>query len=368
MWYLKNLLNPRWIFDILKSGSNDFQSLIAKIKAWFWFDQQTLIIFGICFLFKCMAPSEGEGKCIGTYENGLDNVFTLKTSDITSAGGGDIEDGIYKGTGQSMPWIDTGFETTGDQLIVYANGDYFPWGKAATEKTTTYHPITKKLGDTDQWVTALQLSEDYQECELNTDIKYTQYDAKSVKELYENHLNKYTTVNPNNRDQGFAHRLAYDTTGIALPNVIQADCINHNNCEIDDTIDENPIGCVLRRGAGIYMKFGENMPFSYHIINHDVPSLRKECDATGSNCEYTYVKIGTNAIKTTRIPFTLPMMFYRRDELDEDIRDTQEEVNGKLVTYKQYDKETNYRFTILEPQTGVCPTGDPTYQTIDSQC
>ena len=368
MWYLKNLLNPRWIFDILKSGSNDLQSLWCKIKAWFWFDQQTLIIFGICFLFKCMAPSEGEGKCIGTYENGIDNVFTLKTSDITSAGGGDIEDGIYKGTGQSMPWIDTGFETTGDQLIVYANGDYFPWGKAATEKTTTYHPITTRLGDTDQWATALQLSEDYQECELNTDIKYTQYDAKSVKELYENHLNKYTTKNPNNRDQGFAHRLTYDTSGIALPNVIQADCINHNNCEIDDNKDENPIGCVLRRGAGIYMKFGEDMPFSYHIINHDVPSLRKECDATGSNCEYTYVKIGSNAIKTTRIPFTLPMMFYRRDELDEDIRDTQEELNGKLVPYSQYDKETDYRFTILEPQTGVCPTGDPAYQTIDSQC
>ena len=317
-----------------------------------------------------MAPSEGEGKCIGTYENGLDNVFTLKTSDITSAGGGDIENGIYKGTGQSMPWIDTGFETTGDQLIVYANGDYFPWGKAATEKTTTYHPITTKLGDTDQWVTALQLGEDYQECELNTDIKYTQYDAKSVKELYENHLNKYTVVNPNNRDQGFAHRMAYDASGIALPNVIQADCINHNNCEIDDSKDENPIGCVLRRGAGIYMKFGEQMPFSYHIINHDVPSLRKECDSTGSNCEYQYVKIGTNAIKTTRIPFTLPMMFYRRDELNEDIRDTQEEVNGKLVPYNQYDKETDYRFTILESVSGACPSPSvaPEYQIIDSQC
>ena len=69
MWYLKNLLNPRWIFDILKSGSMDLQSLWCKIKAWFWFDQQTLIVFGICFLFKCMAPSEGEGKCIGSYDN-----------------------------------------------------------------------------------------------------------------------------------------------------------------------------------------------------------------------------------------------------------------------------------------------------------
>ena len=371
MWYLKNLLNPRWIFDILKSGSMDLQSLWCKVKAWFWFDQQTLIIFGICFLFKCMAPSEGEGKCIGSYDNGIDNVFTMKTSDITTAGGGYIDEGIYKGSGQSMPWIDTGFETTGDQLIVYANGDYFPWGKAATEKTTTYHPVTTKMSDTDYWVTALKLSEDYQECELNTDIKYSKYDAKIVKELYENHLNKYTTTNPNNRDQGFAHRLAYDpVTNLPLPNVIQADCINHNNCEIDDSKDENPIGCVLRRGAGIYMKFGEEMPFSYHIINHDVPSLRKECDSTGTTCEYKYVTIGTNTIKTTRIPFTLPMMFYRRDELDEDIRDTQEDLIGKLVTYKQYDKETDYRFTILEGVSGACPspTVAPEYQVIDGQC
>ena len=368
MWYLKNLLNPKWIFEILKTGSNDLQGLIAKIKAWFWFDQQTLIIFGICFLFKCLAPSEGEGKCIGSYDKGIDNVFRLKTSDITSAGGNDLEKGIYTGVGQGMPWIDTGFETTGDQLIVYADGDYYPWGKAATEKTTTYHPITTRLGDTDIWITSLQLSEDYQECELNTDIKYTQYDERSVKELYENHLNKYTIINPNNRSAGFAH-VMLDRTKSADP--IQADCINHNNCEIDDTKDTNPIGCVLRRGAGIYMKFGEQMPFSYHIINHDVPSLQYVCDPTGANCDYKYVKLGENAIKTTRIPFTLPIMFYRRDEIDEDIRDTQEEINGKLVPYKLYDKQTNYQFTFLQPEgTGPCSPSstDPLLQEMNGQC
>ena len=340
MWFIKNLLNPRWIFDILQSGSNDFKTLCQKIKAWFYFDLQTIIVFGICFLFKCMAPSEGEGKCIGSYDNGIDNVYTLKASSITTAGGSDINDGIYKGVGQSMPWIDTGFETTGEQLVVYANGDYFPWGKAATEKTTTYHPVTTKVGDTDEWETSLLLSEDYQECELNTDIKYTQYDAQIVREYYENHLNKYTDVNPNNRGGGFAQVLL---NGSVSSTPIQADCINHNNCNVSPTGDQNPIGCVLRRGAGIYMKFGENMPFGYHIINHDIPQLRQVCNdgckceykrvtnpSTGKQewkkdcdpscvCEYKYINIGTNAIKTTRIPFTLPMMFYRREGLDEDM-------------------------------------------------
>gem|GEM_PF-2697023 len=393
MGFIKNLFNPRWIFDILQSGSNDFKTLCQKIKAWIYFDLQTIIVFGICFLFKCMAPSEGEGKCIGSYDNGIDNVYTLKASSITTAGGSDINEGIYKGVGQSMPWIDTGFETTGEQLIVYANGDYFPWGKAATERTTTYHPVTTKVGDTDEWETTLQLSEDYQECELNTDTQYTQYDAQIVREYYENHLNKYTDVNPNNKGGGFAQVLL---DGSVSATHIQADCINHNNCNVNPAGDQNPIGCVLRRGAGIYMKFGENMPFGYHIINHDIPQLRQVCNdgckcdyqrvtntVTGKQewkkncdpscvCEYKYINLGSNAIKTIRIPFTLPIMFYRREGMEEDIRDTQEEVNGKLIDHKLYDgRDPKYEFTILDAYgSGRCPAtiSNPKLQEINGQC
>jgi hypothetical protein len=41
-----------------------------------------------------------------------------------------------------------------------------------------------------------------------------------------------------------------------------------------------------------------------------------------------------------------------------------------LITYKQYDKQTDYRFTILEGVSGTCPspTVAPEYQVIDGQC
>ncbi len=366
--FFRNVLSIKKFFSILKGEDQSLFVIFKNIKNWCFILIDLMLLFGVFFLCKCLAPNEDEAKCIIQEETGANNIFEFDIAKNITAGGYHPEDGNYNDVGQSTGWVDTGFKTTGDNLIVYAIGDYFPWGKALTQKSILYHPILERAPD-GTMVSSLELKKDYEECVLNTNIVYSSLDNEMTRLLYENHLNKYTSVNPSNRTIGMSavlYEQGYDITGATKT---QTDCIQNNNCLTDDKINQNPIGCVLKNGAGIYLKIGENSNYAYHIINHQVPKLQKVCEDDGK-CVYRYSNIG-DKIETINIPFGLPLIVYNRNSDKKWIRDTQED-NTKIIPITSYDQETNYEFTTLEIVSAkTCEEEnytEPLYQTIGGSC
>ena len=344
MSFATELFSVKKFFTVLQGEPFSIKRLIKVIKSWFFIDINVLLLLGFFFLFKCLAPGKNEAHCILKEESINNNIFEFDISKNIAHGGHQPDGNIYNDIGQSTSWVDTGFITTGENLIVYATGSYFPWGKKLTQKSTSYHPIIEKTSD-GSFVSSLELKDDYEECRLNTDITYSIYDNEEVRLLYENHLNKYTEVNPSNRISTISsvlYNTGYDITGATKT---QADCIQNNNCLTDDEEHQNPIGCVLKNGAGIYMKIGENSNFAYHIINHQVPKLKQVCQSA-NNCTYEYYRNG-DKIETTTIPFGLPLIVYNKTQKNKFIRDTQED-NTKILPITSYTEETNYEFTTLK--------------------
>ena len=362
-WFLKNFLSISKYFQVVSGNTPlTLRGVVKLIKNWAFIDLNALIICGILFIGQCTQPKKDEAKCIKSVENGVDNIFEFDIKKSISSGGNNPENGIYGGdSGQSTMWIDTGFKTNGEDLIVFAIGDYFPWGKNITEPSTGYKHIMSIDKDGNILSSLQRVENDYLECKLNTELAYSLYDNEHVRLLYSNQLNKYTDVNPNNRGFGKSITIYNENQ--------QADCIIGNNCSIGGRDDDNPTACVLRNGAGIYMKIGD-VNYSYHIINHLIPKIKKKC-ITDDNCSYEYEKSG-DIILTHAVPFGLPMVVYRREKVSTYIRDTQER-NKNFIPITSYDKQTDYVFTTLKfSSSGDCLANGKTdttkYETINNNC
>ena len=240
------------------------KGILHKLVFWVTVTVFFLILYFILYLAQCSRPEGGSGVCLINENNGGSKTFTYDISNLSTGGECGIGD-PYEMTGQQVDWIDTGFETTGQQLIVYAYGNYFPWGEKQTPKTFSYHVSPVKMDDGNV-VDALSITTDYKECDLNTNINYSLTDDQDTKVMYENHFNSYTSINANNRN---------DNKGKAMiDSNIQGDCIIGNNCRIGSS-SETQSACVLKHGAGIYMRIGVDAPFSYQ--DHDIsvqPQLR----------------------------------------------------------------------------------------------
>ena len=363
MWFLKNFLSISKYFQVVSGNTPiTLRGIVRLIKNWAFIDINALVICGILFIGQCTKPTDDKVKCTKSIENGADNIFEFDVKKSISSGGNSPENGLYgEDKGQSTLWIDTGFKTNGENLIVFAIGDYFPWGKSITEKASGYQQVMT-INQNGEVASGLQKMDDaYLECKLNTDITYSLYDNENVRMLYSNQLNKYTDINPNNRGLG--------KSVIIYNQNQQSDCIIGNNCDLGGRDDNNPIACVLKNGAGIYMKIGD-VNYSYHIINHLIPKLKKKC-ITDDECTYEYEKSG-DTILTQAIPFGLPMVVWQRDKVSSYIRDTQEQ-NKNFIPITSYDRQTDYEFTTLKLiSTSNCNAGgynDATkYETIDNKC
>ena len=362
-WFLKNFLSISKYFQVVSGNTPiTLRGIVRLIKNWAFIDINALVICGILFIGQCTKPKDNEVKCIKSVETGVDNIFEFDVKKSISSGGDSPDNGLYgENQGQSTLWIDTGFKTNGENLIVFAIGDYFPWGKSITEKTSGYQQVMT-INQNGEVASGLQKMDDaYLECKLNTDISYSFNDNENIRLLYSNQLNKYTDINPNNRGLGKSIVIYNDNQ--------QSDCIIGNNCNLGGRDDNNPIACVLKNGAGIYMKIGD-VNYSYHIINHLIPKLKKKC-ITDDECNYEYEKSG-DTILTQAIPFGLPMVVSQRDKASAYIRDTQEQ-NKNFIPITSYDRQTDYEFTTLKLiSTSNCNAGgynDATkYETIDNKC
>ncbi len=333
-------------------------NLINKIKFWFVVTIFFWILYWILLLFQCSKPSSGEGACLLNNNNGTNKTFTYDMANLSSGG----ECGIgnpYDIKGQQIDWIDTGFETNGKQLIVYADGNYFPWGEKQTPKTFSYHVSTVKFDDGTTG-DALNITTDYKECEMNTDINYSLMDDQATKVIYENQFNSYTSANSNNRKENKGKKL--------IDNNIQGDCIIGNNCSIGLS-DEIQKACVLKNGAGIYMKIGTDSTFSYHIKNYFVPEYEINC-ISNDNCRYQYKTSNDGLVyNLIKVPYAIPPVIYKKGaNTNGFIWDIKDNVIKNLQILKDYDKETNYKFYTLipEPNNKSCVGDD--YQKIGGLC
>ena len=100
--------------------------LLNKLKFWIIVTIIFFIIYWILVLFQCSKPKGGNGMCIMSENKGEAMTFKYDISNLSS--GGECGDNDpYQIMGQQVDWIDTGYVTNGKQLIVYADGNYFPW-------------------------------------------------------------------------------------------------------------------------------------------------------------------------------------------------------------------------------------------------
>ena len=107
------------------SSQSALSGIVLKIKFWFLFTVVFLCIYHVVYLAQCTKPSGGGGTCIVNSNNGGSNVFKLDLSSLSTGGECGVGD-PYDISGQTVDWVDTGFETNGKQLIVYVDGEYFP--------------------------------------------------------------------------------------------------------------------------------------------------------------------------------------------------------------------------------------------------
>ena len=331
--------------------------LLNKLKFWIIVTIIFFIIYWILVLFQCSKPKGGNGICIMSENKGEAMTFKYDISNLSS--GGECGDNDpYQIMGQQVDWIDTGYVTNGKQLIVYADGDYFPWGAQQTPKVFGYHVTTVNAKDGNN-SEILEIKEDYKECDLNTDMKYSLNDDQDTKIMYENHFNSYTALNTNNRNETRGGKL--------IDNDIQGDCIIGNNCTIGET-NEKQTACVLKYGAGIYMKIGEDTPFSYHIKNYFVPEYKVDCSS--GICKYQYkTSNGGETYNLVQVPYAIPPVIYKKGvNASGFIWDIRDNAIKNLQIISEYERETNYKFYTLtaEPGNTLC-TGDD-YQRINGIC
>ena len=319
--------------------SKMLKPLFAKLKIWLAITAVAFIIYYILLIGSCSRPSTGNGTCIQPEEQGLNNSFEIDLSTVTT--GGTCSDDIYNIGGQTIDWIDTGFETTGKPLIVYASGNYFPWGKQQTARTYGYHTIVTKLND-GTFAEALTITEDYEECGLNTILRYLGTDNQETILAYQNQLNAYTLWNSNNR----LSQISGSFFNVNNQHVM-ADCVIGGNCKAGSE-KEDPTSCVLKNGAGIYMRIGNEAEFAYHIINHQIPKLKKTC-ITAKDCSYSYVKNGTDKVLQT-IPFGLPTLVYNYEGAGSKnfIHDIRDSITRDIIPVTDYQHETEYEFSVLQ--------------------
>lgn len=331
-------------------------NILNKINFWIVVTIFFWILYLILFLFQCSKPIEGEGVCLLSENNSSAKTFTYNMANLSS--GGECGAGSpYEISGQNVDWIDTGFVTNGKQLIIYVDGNYFPWGEKQTPKIFSYHVSSVKFDDGTTG-DALNITTDYKECEMNTDVKYSLTDDQITKIIYENQFNSYTSANANNRNENSGKKL--------IDSNIQGDCIIGNNCAIGTT-NEIQKACVLKNGAGIYMKIGDSTS-SYHIKNYFVPAIKKSC-ISEKNCQYQYETSNNGTmINLVKVPFAIPPVIYKKGINDKvfifDIRDN---IMKNLQILTDYDKETEYKFYVLVPTQDVNCVGDD-YQKINGIC
>ena len=337
---------------------DQLKSFLDKIKFWIVVSIIFFVLYWILLLFQCSKPDGGAGVCLINENNGNLTTFTFNMKDLSTGGECGTTGEPYEITGQKIDWIDTGFVTNGKQLIIYANGNYFPWGEQQTPKTFGYH-ITNIKFDNGTTGEALNIMEDYKECEMNTDIRYSLRDNQDTKIMYENHFNSYTSLNANNRNENKGKKM--------IENDIQGDCIIGNNCKIGGT-NEIQTACVLKHGAGIYMKIGADTPFSYHIKNYFVPEYKIDCSSGTCNYQYKTSNDG-ESYNLIQVPYAIPPVIYQKgantSKFMWDIRDN---VMKNLQALQDYKKETEYKFYTLVPDpTNEDCTGDD-YQKINATC
>ena len=369
------------LVDLLKKGEvlKLFDKIKTKLIAYVRFSIWSFVIFWIVWICHCAKPDGGKGTCIiGEDSGGSKNTKTINMKEFFGAGLTPT-DNNYENGGQRTNWFDTGFVTNGKNLVIYVSGEYFPWGKKQTERQTGYHMGVAKTEDGD-FETTLKVTDDYTDCVFNTDATYYNNDTEQMRLAYDDHLTQYTGQNKNNRQTGVAYALAQHG--------IQSDCIVGNNCFGNQTItstsnvkpDGFPVGCVLKNGAGIYMRIGGNdVQYAYHLKNSYVPLLEKYCpygkDAT---CEWKYKdKSITTNVQVAQVPFGLPIQIYEQDKADFkifiDIRENLMKNLTPITNYLWKEDQLAYKFTTLEKvKNGKCEDNglkdDTKYQTINDYC
>ena len=322
------------------NGSKDgiLKKILSKIILWVGITFVAFCIFHILWLFQCSKPSSGNGTCLSTFESGAtNNSFSYDFSNLSASGDCNSEN-PYAEPGQNVDWIDTGFETNGKQLVVYASGNYFPWGEQNTTTTFGYHTQTVKQSD-GTFTEGLTITQDYKECVLNTDLSLLPTDTQETKKIYRNQFNNYSTWNANNRKENSGKKL------IELKQ--QADCIKNNNCYIGQK-EENNISCVLKNGAGIYLKIGTDTEYAYHIKNYSVPDMKLEC-LNADSCKFLY-RTSNNGYtyNLIQVPFALPPVIYQKGANDDGfIFDIRDNILKDLLEIKDSDSSPEYNFTTI---------------------
>ena len=328
--------------------------LLVKVLFWIVLTLIFFIIYNILMVTQCTKPKSGVGTCFLRHDTGRNNTFEFDLSKLKSTGGECTDALSYESPGQTADWIDTGFTTNGKQLIVYANGEYYPWGEQYTPNVMGYHIINNNNGS------FLEMTYGPAECKFNTDVVYQLDDSQETKAIYNNQFNQYTGWNANNRSKNNNGKKIYEAGQ-------QADCITGVNCEMGD--EEEQMGCVLKNGAGIYMRIGNDTTFAYHIKNYFVPNFKEECSTSG-NCKLQY-KTSNNGqtFELVQVPFALPPVLYKYNYTEnKKIFDIRDDVKKNLSIISEADSKTEYKFStiVADVENELCDGKD--HQRINGLC
>ncbi len=346
------------------SGSSFYQKLIR----WFLISLLVFIAFfiimiidgfsGVTSLIKSSLPNGtimGPGKngrlCIGNLSNGILTFNYDIGFYANNRYGKTVSNDIYEDSGQSTEWVYTGYVTNGQKLSIAADGVYFPYGSDITPMNfSTKYVLNQFEGKT---IEVMKFEDKYVQCDLNTDLTQDEIIKVDNIGLNSQHLSRYTyDGNVTNQNKNIVD---YDSIG-------QSDCIKNLNCRPKSQPYEREYKpCALMDGAGIYVAFGEDPSFAYHLYNMQVPTITAKCTDNNYSgiaqfanngvsqpvsCEYSYVLDSNRQIVWTRIPMSLPISTFN-PVIDynaiKDLKNFTDQVS--LVNVSQSVINTQYKYS-----------------------
>jgi hypothetical protein len=343
----------------------DAAKLKHKVIAWAIATISTFLLFVICFLFQCTRPNDFavltllgkeikydgmmniKNDCFGVQDNGQDNKFVFDVSEPSSSGLS-VEK-IYQDMGQSSEWIDTGFVTNGKDLQVYVYGSWYPWGKDVTFKTEKPRYVYKSDPDSGNFTKILDTEKDYIDCPIAPLMTVQNKNDSNRENVIKssNHLEYYI----DNINNNLLNEISNQT---AKSNQYYNDCIPGLNCiecqngKCSPPVDTDvTLPCRLQNGAGLYLRIGEDTQYAYHLINRDIPVIKKVCSKLGpdgkSVCEYKYELDKNGHLKQSQIPFTLPSKIFNAEYITNNIYDIRDS-DYSFITANNYKENNAYEF------------------------
>ncbi|QED22922.1 hypothetical protein [Candidatus Deianiraea vastatrix] len=271
----------------------------------------TVIVFTALMIFA-MSDGKNMGKCYNAAEFGAVKEFTLDVSEIKGSG---ATASVYQldQSGQNPDWIDSGLETTGDMIVLYSNGLWFPWGKNATSKRPN---IVKAVDGTYAVVT------EYAVCNMSDDLntnpyycnygydqetgkcRYLEYSSFALDTLHRYYLTSCENTVPLNYQNSYIGDYHFSQQ----MSEIYSTCLNYDGIrtQLAQPIDRYTT-CALANGYGVYMKLGLNAPIAYHVANKTVPVLEPN---PKSQTGYSVVTNSDGIRMTMAMPFTIPTTVY----------------------------------------------------------